>query len=94
MVTSQHAPSAKDCLCLFGDPSFHTEISRYMHAHLDSPISELNMDYDLTARFREGWIRVLNFPIESYVEQPGIGPDIRYSKFKTTSISCEMIEVA
>lgn len=59
------------------DKSMYTrEISRYMHAHLDSPISELNMDYDLTARFREGWIRVLNFPIESYVEQPGIGPDI------------------
>ncbi|KAJ8045044.1 Tetratricopeptide repeat protein 13 [Holothuria leucospilota] len=52
------------------------EISRYMHAHLDSPMFELNMDVDLSPNFKAGWVRIDDFPIEDYLEQPGIMPDI------------------
>ena len=43
---------------------FPTEHSRYLHAHLDSSLSELNPDKDLDGRLRDHWVKNLPFNIQ------------------------------
>lgn len=54
-----------------------TEYSRYMHAHLDTPLSEYNIDTDLPGKFKEHWAKKLPFLIDDYEEQPGLQPHIK-----------------
>ncbi|XP_060047999.1 tetratricopeptide repeat protein 13 isoform X10 [Erinaceus europaeus] len=53
------------------------EYSRYLHAHLDTPLTEYNIDVDLPGSFKDHWAKNLPFLIEEYEEQPGLQPHIR-----------------
>ncbi|XP_035872084.1 tetratricopeptide repeat protein 13 isoform X3 [Phyllostomus discolor] len=53
------------------------EYSRYLHAHLDTPLTEYNVDADLPGSFKDHWAKSLPFLIEDYEEQPGLQPHIR-----------------
>ncbi|XP_069340836.1 tetratricopeptide repeat protein 13 isoform X7 [Eulemur rufifrons] len=53
------------------------EYSRYLHAHLDTPLTEYNIDGDLPGSFKDHWAKNLPFLIEDYEEQPGLQPHIK-----------------
>ncbi|XP_074229281.1 tetratricopeptide repeat protein 13 isoform X2 [Camelus bactrianus] len=53
------------------------EYSRYLHAHLDTPLTEYNIDVDLPGSFKDHWAKNLPFLIDDYEEQPGLQPHIR-----------------
>nr|XP_056708369.1 tetratricopeptide repeat protein 13 isoform X2 [Euleptes europaea] len=53
------------------------EYSRYLHAHLDTPLTEYNVDMDLSGKFKEHWAKNLPFLIDDYEEQPGLQPHIK-----------------
>eukprot|EP00075_Anas_platyrhynchos_P019819 XP_027309072.1 tetratricopeptide repeat protein 13 [Anas platyrhynchos] len=53
------------------------EYSRYLHAHLDTPLTEYNIDIDLPGNFKDHWAKNLPFLIENYEEQPGLQPHIK-----------------
>ncbi|XP_075452693.1 tetratricopeptide repeat protein 13 isoform X2 [Ascaphus truei] len=53
------------------------EYSRYLHAHLDTPVTEYNIDVDLAGNFKDHWAKNLPFLIEDYEEQPGLQPHIK-----------------
>ncbi|XP_078413535.1 tetratricopeptide repeat protein 13 isoform X2 [Cetorhinus maximus] len=53
------------------------EYSRYLHAHLDLPVTEYNIDLDLPGNFKDHWAKNLPFLIEDYEEQPGLQPHIK-----------------
>ncbi|KAG2468768.1 TTC13 protein, partial [Polypterus senegalus] len=53
------------------------EYSRYLHAHLDIPVTEYNIDVDLPGNFKNHWAKNLPFLIEAYEEQPGLQPHIK-----------------
>uniref|UniRef100_A0A674KF29 Tetratricopeptide repeat domain 13 n=1 Tax=Terrapene triunguis TaxID=2587831 RepID=A0A674KF29_9SAUR len=53
------------------------EYSRYLHAHLDTPLTEYNVDTDLPGNFKDHWAKNLPFLIEDYEEQPGLQPHIK-----------------
>ncbi|KAL4649147.1 tetratricopeptide repeat protein 13 isoform X1 [Arapaima gigas] len=53
------------------------EYSRYLHSHLDIPVSEYNVDQDLPGNFKNHWAKNLPFLIEDYEEQPGLQPHIK-----------------
>ncbi|XP_059891073.1 tetratricopeptide repeat protein 13 isoform X3 [Delphinus delphis] len=53
------------------------EYSRYLHAHLDTPLTEYNIDADLPGSFKDHWAKNLPFLIEDYEEQPGLQPHIK-----------------
>ncbi|CAH2249426.1 tetratricopeptide repeat 13 isoform X1 [Pelobates cultripes] len=53
------------------------EYSRYLHAHLDTPVTEYNIDVDLPGNFKDHWAKNLPFLIEDYEEQPGLQPHIK-----------------
>uniref|UniRef100_A0A663MV08 Tetratricopeptide repeat domain 13 n=1 Tax=Athene cunicularia TaxID=194338 RepID=A0A663MV08_ATHCN len=53
------------------------EYSRYLHAHLDTPLTEYNIDVDLPGNFKDHWAKNLPFLIENYEEQPGLQPHIK-----------------
>ncbi|XP_019612919.2 tetratricopeptide repeat protein 13 isoform X5 [Rhinolophus sinicus] len=53
------------------------EYSRYLHAHLDTPLTEYNIDMDLPGSFKDHWAKSLPFLIEDYEEQPGLQPHIK-----------------
>ncbi|XP_069091131.1 tetratricopeptide repeat protein 13 isoform X1 [Pleurodeles waltl] len=53
------------------------EYSRYMHAHLDTTVTEYNIDTDLPGNFKDHWAKNLPFLIEDYEEQPGLQPHIK-----------------
>ncbi|XP_053154103.1 tetratricopeptide repeat protein 13 isoform X3 [Hemicordylus capensis] len=62
------------------------EYSRYLHAHLDTPLTEYNVDMDLPGKFKDHWAKNLPFLIEDYEEQPGLQPhikDVLLQKFET-----------
>ncbi|KAI0230527.1 Tetratricopeptide repeat protein 13 [Lamellibrachia satsuma] len=53
------------------------EYSRYLHRHLESPVSSVNPDRDLNGAFRDHWAKLLPFTFrEGYQEQPGLQPHI------------------
>ncbi|CAH1791371.1 unnamed protein product, partial [Owenia fusiformis] len=52
------------------------EYSRYLHAELDTSISDFNPDNQLDGEFRDHWAKLLPFIFEKYTEQPGIQPNI------------------
>eukprot|EP00057_Strongylocentrotus_purpuratus_P032476 XP_787775.3 PREDICTED: tetratricopeptide repeat protein 13 [Strongylocentrotus purpuratus] len=52
------------------------ELSRYLHAHLDTPFSEYSMDQDLDGTMKDRWVKNLPFQSEGYKEMPGLTPDI------------------
>ncbi|XP_048342436.1 tetratricopeptide repeat protein 13 isoform X2 [Sphaerodactylus townsendi] len=61
------------------------EYSRYLHAHLDTPLTEYNMDMELPGKFKEHWAKNLPFLIVDYEEQPGLQPhikDVLHQKFE------------
>ena len=41
-----------------------SEYARYLHAHLDMPLVGLNLDNDLSAEFKERWIKTMPFQFE------------------------------
>ncbi|KAM9154262.1 tetratricopeptide repeat protein 13 isoform 2-T3 [Pangshura tecta] len=53
------------------------EYSRYLHTHLDTPLTEYNVDTDLPGNFKDHWAKNLPFLIEDYEEQPGLQPHIK-----------------
>ncbi|KAG9484123.1 hypothetical protein GDO78_009828 [Eleutherodactylus coqui] len=53
------------------------EYSRYLHSHLDTPVTEYNIDADLPGNFKDHWAKNLPFLIEDYEEQPGLQPHIK-----------------
>ncbi|XP_043919624.1 tetratricopeptide repeat protein 13 [Protopterus annectens] len=53
------------------------EYSRYLHAHLDTPVAEYSIDHDLPGSFKDHWAKNLPFLIEDYEEQPGLQPHIK-----------------
>ncbi|XP_062938784.1 tetratricopeptide repeat protein 13 isoform X4 [Cynocephalus volans] len=53
------------------------EYSRYLHAHLDTPLTEYNVDVDLPGSFKDHWAKNLPFLIGDYEEQPGLQPHIK-----------------
>ncbi|XP_047376289.1 tetratricopeptide repeat protein 13 isoform X8 [Sciurus carolinensis] len=53
------------------------EYSRYLHAHLDTPLTEYSVDVDLPGSFKDHWAKSLPFLIEDYEEQPGLQPHIK-----------------
>ncbi|XP_076961253.1 tetratricopeptide repeat protein 13 isoform X1 [Callospermophilus lateralis] len=53
------------------------EYSRYLHAHLDTPLTEYSVDMDLPGSFKDHWAKSLPFLIEDYEEQPGLQPHIK-----------------
>ncbi|XP_073413741.1 tetratricopeptide repeat protein 13 isoform X2 [Dendrobates tinctorius] len=53
------------------------EYSRYLHSHLDTPVTEYNIDTDLPGNFKDHWAKNLPFLIEDYEEQPGLQPHIK-----------------
>uniref|UniRef100_A0A8C0B0H2 Tetratricopeptide repeat domain 13 n=1 Tax=Buteo japonicus TaxID=224669 RepID=A0A8C0B0H2_9AVES len=62
------------------------EYSRYLHAHLDTPLTEYNIDIDLPGNFKDHWAKNLPFLIENYEEQPGLQPhikDVLFQNFET-----------
>ncbi|XP_034284266.1 tetratricopeptide repeat protein 13 isoform X3 [Pantherophis guttatus] len=56
---------------------YFREYSRYLHAHLDIPVTEYNIDADLPGKFKDHWVKNLPFLIEDYEEQPGLQPNIK-----------------
>ncbi|KAK2499696.1 hypothetical protein MC885_000189 [Smutsia gigantea] len=54
-----------------------TKYSRYLHAHLDTPLTEYSIDVDLPGSFKDHWAKSLPFLIEGYEEQPGLQPHIK-----------------
>ncbi|XP_060098731.1 tetratricopeptide repeat protein 13 [Heteronotia binoei] len=61
------------------------EYSRYLHAHLDTPLSEYSVDMDLPGKLKEHWAKNLPFLIDDYEEQPGLQPhikDVLHQKFE------------
>ncbi|XP_063163220.1 tetratricopeptide repeat protein 13 isoform X3 [Candoia aspera] len=74
------------------------EYSRYLHAHLDTPVTEYNIDMDLPGKFKDHWAKNLPFLIEDYEEQPGLQPnikDVQLQKFENYKSSVQdMICVA
>uniref|UniRef100_A0A8C0XSQ4 Tetratricopeptide repeat domain 13 n=1 Tax=Castor canadensis TaxID=51338 RepID=A0A8C0XSQ4_CASCN len=52
------------------------EYSRYLHAHLDTPLTEYSVDMDLPGSFKDHWAKNLPFLIDDYEEQPGLQPHI------------------
>uniref|UniRef100_A0A8C5SU87 Tetratricopeptide repeat domain 13 n=1 Tax=Laticauda laticaudata TaxID=8630 RepID=A0A8C5SU87_LATLA len=77
---------------------YFREYSRYLHAHLDIPVVEYNIDADLPGKFKDHWVKNLPFLIEDYEEQPGLQPnikDVQLHKFENYKSSVqEMICVA
>ncbi|XP_058022955.1 tetratricopeptide repeat protein 13 isoform X2 [Ahaetulla prasina] len=77
---------------------YFREYSRYLHAHLDIPVTEYNIDADLPGKFKDHWVKNLPFLIEDYEEQPGLQPnikDVQLHKFENYKSSVqEMICVA
>lgn len=62
------------------------EYSRYLHAHLDTSLTEYNIDMDLPGNFKDHWAKNLPFLIEDYEEQPGLQPhikDVLYQNFES-----------
>ncbi|RMX50508.1 hypothetical protein pdam_00009225 [Pocillopora damicornis] len=55
------------------------EYSRYLHSHLDTPLSEYSPGTDLDGRLRDLWVKGLPFNAKNYSEQPGIQPHTRLS---------------
>ncbi|XP_073912987.1 tetratricopeptide repeat protein 13 isoform X3 [Castor canadensis] len=53
------------------------EYSRYLHAHLDTPLTEYSVDVDLPGSFKDHWAKNLPFLIDDYEEQPGLQPHIK-----------------
>ncbi|XP_063773989.1 tetratricopeptide repeat protein 13 isoform X2 [Pseudophryne corroboree] len=53
------------------------EYSRYLHSHLDTTVTEYNIDTDLPGNFKDHWAKNLPFLIEDYEEQPGLQPHIK-----------------
>ncbi|XP_036210598.1 tetratricopeptide repeat protein 13 isoform X2 [Myotis myotis] len=53
------------------------EYSRYLHAHLDTPLTEYSVDADLPGSFKDHWAKNLPFLIEDYEEQPGLQPHVK-----------------
>ncbi|XP_051024561.1 LOW QUALITY PROTEIN: tetratricopeptide repeat protein 13 [Acomys russatus] len=53
------------------------EYSRYLHAHLDTPLTEYSIDTDLPGSFKDHWAKSLPFLIDGYEEQPGLQPHIK-----------------
>ncbi|XP_060081664.1 tetratricopeptide repeat protein 13-like [Ylistrum balloti] len=54
------------------------EYVRYLHSHLDQPITDLKLDEDLSEEFRDHWAKLLPFQFRNaYKEQPGLQPDIK-----------------
>ncbi|XP_039706224.1 tetratricopeptide repeat protein 13 isoform X3 [Pteropus medius] len=53
------------------------EYSRYLHAHLDTPLTEYSVDVDLPGSFKDRWAKNLPFLLEDYKEQPGLQPHIK-----------------
>ncbi|XP_021122080.1 tetratricopeptide repeat protein 13 isoform X3 [Heterocephalus glaber] len=53
------------------------EYSRYLHAHLDTTLTEYNVDVDLPGSFKDHWAKNLPFLIDDYEEQPGLQPHIK-----------------
>ncbi|CAH3134240.1 unnamed protein product [Pocillopora meandrina] len=53
------------------------EYSRYLHSHLDTPLSEYSPGTDLDGRLRDLWVKGLPFNAKNYSEQPGIQPHTR-----------------
>ncbi|XP_068752417.1 tetratricopeptide repeat protein 13-like [Montipora capricornis] len=53
------------------------EYSRYLHSHLDTPLSEYSPDVDIDGRLRDLWVKGLPFKAKNYSEQPGIQPYVR-----------------
>ncbi|KAM4828605.1 tetratricopeptide repeat protein 13 isoform 1-T1 [Thomomys bottae] len=53
------------------------EYSRYLHAHLDTPLTEYSVDLDLPGSFKDHWAKTLPFLLEDYEEQPGLQPHIK-----------------
>ncbi|XP_023379553.1 tetratricopeptide repeat protein 13 [Pteropus vampyrus] len=56
------------------------EYSRYLHAHLDTPLTEYSVDVDLPGSFKDRWAKNLPFLLEDYKEQPGLQPHIKCFK--------------
>ncbi|XP_071501487.1 tetratricopeptide repeat protein 13-like [Diadema antillarum] len=52
------------------------ELSRYLHAHLDTPFNEYSMDQDLDSNLKDRWVKNLPFQSEGYREMAGLSPDI------------------
>ncbi|XP_033625874.1 tetratricopeptide repeat protein 13-like [Asterias rubens] len=52
------------------------ELSRYLHAHLDTPIGEYNIDSDLDGTMKDRWVKSKPFEDKGYVELPGLSPEI------------------
>lgn len=69
---------------------FFTEYSRYLHAHLDTPLTEYNVDMDLPGKFKNHWAKNLPFLIEDYEEQPGLQPHI---KWVTNCCDCKVLGI-
>ncbi|XP_067844716.1 tetratricopeptide repeat protein 13 isoform X3 [Heptranchias perlo] len=68
------------------------EYSRYLHAHLDLPVTEYNIDLDLPGNFKDHWAKYLPFLIEDYEEQPGLQPhikDVLPQKFESYSVEVQ-----
>ncbi|XP_049645589.1 tetratricopeptide repeat protein 13 isoform X4 [Suncus etruscus] len=62
------------------------EYSRYLHAHLDTSLTEYNIDMDLPGNFKDHWAKNLPFLIDDYEEQPGLQPhikDVLYQNFES-----------
>ncbi|KAJ8308492.1 hypothetical protein KUTeg_013366 [Tegillarca granosa] len=54
------------------------EYARYLHAHLDSPVSNLKLDEELNSEFKDHWAKLLPFKFtKEYKEQSGLQPSIR-----------------
>ena len=56
---------------------FPSELSRYLHARLDTPIGEYNIDSDLDGTMKDRWVKSKPFEDKGYVELPGLSPEIR-----------------
>ncbi|EDO33965.1 predicted protein [Nematostella vectensis] len=56
---------------------FLKEYSRYLHSHLDTPLTSFTPDEGLDGNLRDHWVKSLPFSILNYTEQPGIQPSIR-----------------
>ncbi|XP_072032463.1 tetratricopeptide repeat protein 13-like [Amphiura filiformis] len=52
------------------------EYSRYLHSHLDTPMSEYSMDEDINGSMKDRWVKGQSFSSVSYKEQPGLDPEI------------------
>ena len=41
--------------------NYFSEYSRYLHSHLDTPLSEYSPDVDIDGRLRDLWVKGLPF---------------------------------